>query len=111
LTLYRAYAPQAVGWRMKLVDGRTHQILWAADETFDAAQPAVAKEAHQSLPTKVKSLFDWSESKESWLMDHSPRQFGQYTAARAVATLPQPPEKVKVSPTTADVSREGALDH
>jgi len=28
LSTFRAYAPLAVGWRMKLVDVRTRQILW-----------------------------------------------------------------------------------
>ena len=40
LTAYRAYAPLAVGWRLKLVDARSGQILWSADELFDAAHPA-----------------------------------------------------------------------
>jgi hypothetical protein len=36
VTVYRAYAPLAVGWRLKLADARSGQIIWAADEIFDA---------------------------------------------------------------------------
>ena len=47
LTAYRAYAPLAVGWRLKLVDARTGQIVWSADELFDAARPGVSRAAQQ----------------------------------------------------------------
>jgi hypothetical protein len=30
LTAYRAHAPLAVGWRLKLVDACSGQIVWAA---------------------------------------------------------------------------------
>jgi hypothetical protein len=63
LTTFRAYAPLAVGWRMKLVDARTQKIIWAADEIFDAGEPAVAKDAEQfqkqeqNVEGKTTSLF------------------------------------------------------
>ena len=54
LTTYRAYAPLAVGWRMKLVDARSGQIAWAADELFDAARPACSA-PRRSLPNPASS--------------------------------------------------------
>src|ERR1700685_3670440 len=45
LTVFRAYAPLAVGWRMKLVDVHTQKIIWAVDEVFDAGDPAIARSA------------------------------------------------------------------
>ena len=86
LTAYHAYAPLAVGWRLKLVDVRTGQILWAADELFDAARPGVARaachfEKHQPSTT--------AGSESGWLVLNSPRQFGGYSAAALLDTLPE----------------------
>jgi len=87
LTTYRAYAPMAIGWRFKLVDTRTGQVLWAADELFDAAQPAVAKAARRFAGEKpVWPLLDGGDD---WSAQNSPRQFGGYSAAALLATLPE----------------------
>jgi hypothetical protein len=85
LTSYRAYAPLAVGWRLKLVDVRSGQIIWAADELFDASQPAVAMAAQRFTdPT-----FTWPlEHRHTWLALNSPSQFGRYSAAAVAKTLP-----------------------
>ncbi len=92
LSQYRAYAPLAVGWRLKLVDVRSHQVLWAADQSFDARQPQVSKELQRKQPAKWRSIFDWNQAqdgiKEAWEMDNSPRKFGEYTVSRVLATLP-----------------------
>ncbi|MBC8096272.1 MAG: hypothetical protein H7Y43_10695 [Akkermansiaceae bacterium] len=83
LTTFRAYAPLAVGWRMKLVDVRSRQILWAGDEVFDAGQSAVKNGARryqlEHLPTVESG---------AWMMENSPRHFGQYTLAKLLDTLP-----------------------
>jgi len=85
LTTYRAYAPMAVGWRLKLVDARSGQIIWAADELFDAAQPAVEHAVQRFTdPGLTRSLFYNS----SWLAVNSPSQFGRYSAAALLETLP-----------------------
>jgi TolB-like protein len=83
LTVFRAYAPLAVGWRMKMVDTRTRQILWAADELFDAGEPAVLNGArhYQKAELRTSPLEDWS-------IRNSPREFGQYAAAQHAARLP-----------------------
>lgn len=79
LTVFRAYAPLAIGWRFKLVDARTKQILWAADELFDANQAAVQSGARHFS----------SNPDESWATLNSPRKFGQYTVATLMTTLPE----------------------
>lgn len=84
LTVFQAYAPLAVGWRFKMVDIRTHQILWAADEVFDAGQQSVLNAAHHYQLANFKS-----RETDGWSIRNSPRQFGQYAAARLLATLPE----------------------
>jgi hypothetical protein len=85
LTSYRAYAPLAVGWRFKLVDVRSGQVVWAADEVFDAARPAVAHGVQRFTdPGLTRSLF----CDDDWLAINSPSQFGSYTAAALLKTLP-----------------------
>jgi hypothetical protein len=86
LTLYRAYAPLAVGWRLKLVDVRSGQILWAADELFDAAQPAVYRAAQRHAGPRSFWPFG---GEENWMAANSPRQFGRYAAAAMLDTLPE----------------------
>jgi hypothetical protein len=109
LTVFRAYAPLAVGCRMKLVDVRTRQTLWAVDDLVDAGQPAVLAGLEHYRQTQVKTpdadresplnqLLDlplsYAEvkssptSQESWLMRNSPQRFGQYAAAQLLTTLP-----------------------
>ena len=83
LTVFHAYAPLAVGWRFKMVDTRTRQILWASDEIFDAGQPAVLNSARRYQLAELKSA-----TADGWAMQNSPRQFGQYAAAHLLATLP-----------------------
>ncbi|MGA2246205.1 MAG: hypothetical protein ABSH48_14505 [Verrucomicrobiota bacterium] len=86
LTSYHAYAPLAVGWRFKLVDAHSGQILWAADEVIDAAQPAV-QHAAQHIDGK-HDLWPFGRD-QNWLALNSPRQFGCYSVATLLATLPE----------------------
>jgi hypothetical protein len=93
LTAFRPYSPMAIGWRCKLVDVRTKQILWATDEVFDASLPAVANAAHQfdsqmSRPKPAGFWGFWSGGEGHWAMLNSPRRFGQYTVASLLTTLP-----------------------
>jgi hypothetical protein len=86
LTVYRAYAPMVVGWRLKLVDVRTRAIIWAADQMFDASQPATAGNAWKFLAGRNKS---GSTDEGRWVAMNSPRLFGHYTAAAILGTLPE----------------------
>ena len=85
LTVYHAYAPLAIGWRLKLADARTHKILWAADEVFDASQPAVSRKAWQFWINRDKAA---AKDEIRWRLASSPRQFGSYTAAALLSRLP-----------------------
>jgi len=85
LTTFRGYAPLAVGWRMRLIDIRTHATLWAGDEVFDARQPAVLA---VSWHAQLAGLLTGGRNMDEWEIKNSPRQFGQCAAAQLLATLP-----------------------
>jgi len=87
LTVFRGYAPLAVGWRMRLVDARTRQTIWCADEVFDASQPAIEAGARRYQKAELATA---GNTPEEWVMANSPRQFGQYATAQLLATLPNP---------------------
>jgi hypothetical protein len=99
LTTFHAYAPLAMGWRMKLVDVRTRQILWAVDETYDAEKPGVL---HQARLFHAVGAWFARDPENDWLVENSPRQFGQYALTRSLLTLPNQKEMTKVSLPSAD---------
>jgi len=86
LTVFRAYKPLAVGWRLRLVDARTRQTLWEADELFDAGQQAVLNGAMHYQRAELRNQVP---GEGGWLIQNSPRQFSQYAAAQVVETLPR----------------------
>jgi hypothetical protein len=104
LTTFRSDAPLAIGWRLKLVDAKAGNILWAADEIFDAGNKSVAKEAeqfekgqqpHHNFFYGAYSFLAWcvdtptrSALDDQWNILHSPRYFGEYSAEKLVKTLP-----------------------
>lgn len=81
---YHAYQPIVVGWNLKLVDVRRREILWSADEVFDASQPPVASQARQFQNGGWRSWF----STDSGSILLSPRQFSQFTLNSLLSTLP-----------------------
>lgn len=85
LTTYHAYAPLVIGWRLKLVDAKTHEILWADDEIFDASQPDVSGKVWQFLLNREPLA---TKAEIRWRSQNSPRQFGSYTLAAILSTLP-----------------------
>ena len=85
LTEFRASPPLAVGWRLKLVDVRQRKTIWAADEPFDAGQPAVIAGARH-YERREQMALDGDTS--GWLAVNSPRWFGQYAVASLLDTLP-----------------------
>ena len=85
LTVFRAYPPLAIGWRLRLVDAQTGKTIWAADEVFDGGQAEVENGARHHQLTEERS--PWGAPSE-WFVQNSPSKFGQYTAARLLATLP-----------------------
>jgi hypothetical protein len=104
LTAFRSDAPLAIGWRLKLADAKAGNILWAADEIFDAGNKSVAKEAEQfekaqqprhNIFYNTYSFVMWcvdtptrSALDDQWNILHSPRYFGEYSAEKLVKTLP-----------------------
>jgi hypothetical protein len=85
LTVFRGYAPLAVGWRMRLVDTHTRTTVWAGDEIFDAGVPAVQAAARKYRNSSGQNA---AGPVDDWGIDNSPRRFGQYAAAQLLRTLP-----------------------
>ena len=85
LTVFRAYPPLAVGWRMRLVDVQTRKTIWTGDEVFDAGQSAVENGARKHQLAQQR---DPGGAPDEWFIDNSPLKFGDYTAARLLATIP-----------------------
>ena len=85
LTVYHAYAPLAIGWRLKLADARTQKIIWAADTVFYAGQPGLARNAVKFMRQRDPAA---TTDESRWQSANSPRQFGRYTAAEIIGTLP-----------------------
>lgn len=85
LTVYRAYPPLAIGWRLRLVNAETGHTIWSADEVFNGGEPSVKDGArrHQLIAEREPS-----GAPEEWFIQNSPAKFGQYTAASLFATLP-----------------------
>lgn len=99
LTEFRAYPPLAVGWRLKLVEARTGRILWAVDKVFDEKQPTVL---NQTWHHYVAELGVGHDPADDWLIENSPRKFGEYTIVQVLSSLPNRKETPKVSPVAAD---------
>ncbi len=85
VTVFRAYPPLAVGWRFQLAGGAGKDIVWAADDVFDAGQPAVVNGARRYQQEQQRSA---SSHLDSFGIMNSPRRFGHYSASTLLATLP-----------------------
>lgn len=85
LTQFHAYPPLTVGWKFKLADTRSGQILWAADEVFDARQPSVETGA-RSYQKGVSALSGGLADSRFILL--CPQSFARYSLQTVFATLP-----------------------
>ncbi len=85
LTVFRAYPPMEIGWRLRLVNAETGHTIWAADEVFNGGERSVKSGArtHQLLADR-----EAAGAPDEWFMQNSPAKFGQYTAASLFSTLP-----------------------
>jgi hypothetical protein len=83
LQSYHAYRPVKVGWNFKLVDLQARQIVWAADEVFDASDASVSRAAQHYYRDHSEGV-----SGDDAGVLYSPRRFGQYTLSALFATLP-----------------------
>jgi len=85
LSQYKPYPPLAVGWNLQLVLVDHSRIYWAADEVFDMTERAVAASAQQYGCRQFEGQ-DFHANPSS--ISLSPRQFGQFSLAALLATLP-----------------------
>lgn len=85
LTAYRPYPPLAIGWNLKLVEAKAGEIVWAADELFDAGNPAVANSARLYYQKNTKDQPPLNDSRS---ILNSPRHFGRYAFHALVERIP-----------------------
>jgi len=86
LTRYFPYPPVAVGWKLSLVEVQNHQIVWKADELFDAGDTIVANAArHYS----IEHVHIEGPADDPAAILGSPSRFGQYSLSALLATLPE----------------------
>jgi hypothetical protein len=81
---YHAYQPIVIGWNLKLIEVKSHTIMWAADEVFDGAKPSVTKAALSYW--REQPVFLAPSETESVLI--SPRRFSQYSLCALLETIP-----------------------
>lgn len=84
LTYYKAYQPVAIGMRAKLLDGHTGEIVWAADETFDASSPAVSNAARKYFQNQSTTQYPLHQTQTAL---HSPVRFSKYAAHALFDTI------------------------
>lgn len=105
ITQFHAYPPIRVGWNLKLIDVATGQCIWAADESFDAADPLVEDAALRfqkqrtssrttipgtSEPLLSRVINPGSKQADFHVILHSPSAFGRFSVRSVLDTLPTP---------------------
>jgi len=90
LTRYYPYQPVAVGWKLSLVEVQGRQIVWKADELFDAGDTIVANAARHYSGEHVHIE---GPADDPAAILGSPSRFGQYSLSAILATLPTLPER------------------
>lgn len=84
ISYYNAYQPVGIGVRAKLLDGHTGEIIWAADEVFDSANPAVSNAARLYFQKESVNQYPLQQTQS---VLHSPTRFSKYVADAIFATL------------------------
>lgn len=85
LTQFQPYPPLALGWRLKLVDVESCQVVWAVDEVFDAREKPVANAARRY---QQASQSFGSFAPDSQVILTSPGRFAGYSLEAALKTMP-----------------------
>ena len=85
LTRYRAFPPLAVGFSFKLAEADTADLLWAADEVFDATDERVVNSARRYQLSREQLPPALADSRS---ILNSPSGFGRYAASSLFQTLP-----------------------
>ncbi len=92
VSYFNAYQPVGLGIRVKLLDGHTGEIIWAADEVFDSAEPAVSNAARKYFQRKSVNQFPLQKTQT---VLHSPLRFSKYVAEAIFSTVqPAPVDKI-----------------
>ncbi len=84
MTYFNAYQPVGMGVRAKLLDGHTGELVWAADEVFDASNPAVSNAARKYFQTK--STTEYPLQRTTTVL-HSTARFSKYVAYALFDTI------------------------
>ncbi|MCH6255873.1 hypothetical protein MLD52_04895 [Puniceicoccaceae bacterium K14] len=84
ISYYRPYQPVGIGVRLKLLDGRTGEIVWAVDEIFDSSSPTV----ENSVKTYYlsESLIQYPLNATDTVIQ-SPARFSKYVAHSVFNTI------------------------
>lgn len=85
VTAFSAYPPLNLGLRIKLANVADHQIVWATDNLFSAADPAVANSARRHA---LKLGADRGPGDLSHTILQNPSRFAGYAAAASFEALP-----------------------
>jgi hypothetical protein len=91
LTTFRAYPPVAVGWKLHLFDLETEELVWAADEVFDAGRAAVANALRRHIREKLSPN---SAAATQLLVLDSPREMTRFSLGELIGTFTQKNPKV-----------------
>jgi len=85
LTHYSPYAPLNMGIRAKLIRISDRSVIWAIDQTFSAADPAVANSArrHWMKAEPTDTPVDMSATSLQ-----NPSRFADYVLSASFQTLP-----------------------
>jgi hypothetical protein len=84
ITSFKPYPPLVMGWKLRLVELGKGETLWAADEVFDASDPAVSNGARRYHRERSPVTGALADSKAILL---SPSNFARYSISTLVATL------------------------
>jgi hypothetical protein len=87
MTHFQPYGPVSVGWRLKLIEARRGEIVWATDEVFDSGVPEVATAAKRFAQNSQNEAYP-TDSGDPLILN-SPRRFAQYSLHSLFATLPR----------------------
>ena len=94
---FRPYPPLAVGWKFRLFNLETGELVWAFDEVFNAGDPRVNNSVRRYLRTQRMTHMDIF--RDSLVID-SPRVLARYSLAAALETMRK--KKPKEVQKTAD---------
>ena len=96
LTTFRAYPPVAVGWKLHLFDLETEELVWAADEVFDAGQATVANALRRHIREKLSPN---NAAATQLLVLDSPREMARFSLGELIGTFTQKNPKVTLKST------------